>query len=197
MRLYLFISFITFLLLAITPDPEGTTLQFGDADSTSTEAVIAEAGQDSLEVTSGALPGWFLDFIRPALEDPDRMMEIFRRRLPWVFFMVMPIFASVLQLLYRKRESYYVPHLIFTLHVYTAGFLMYALGRGLDALLGLDWFAVTALVGTICHLFWSLRRVYRQGRLLTVFKQCCLLIVHGFFASIGMGIILLYAIMAM
>lgn len=197
LRLYLFISFVTFLLLAVTPDPERTTLQIGGADSTFTEADVPEEGQDSVVSREGSKSEGVPEFIRPAVEDPDRMMEIFRRRLPWVYFIVMPTFAGVLQLLYRRREAFYVPHLIFTLHAYTAAFLMYAFGRGLDALLGLDWLARIAIVGMICHLFWSLRRVYREGRLRTVLKQCCLLVVHGLFALIGVIIVLLYAVMTM
>ena len=203
MRLYLIISFVTFLILALTPDSGGMQVESSDADST-TEAVNPQENEsspistegDSGEVTDDGDPGSgsIQDFFQPALDNPERMRRLVIERLAWVYFFVMPVFACVLQLFYRKREAYYVPHLIFTLHVYTASFLMYAVGLGLDALLKIEIFAAISLLGMLCHLFLSLRRVYGEGRMLTVVKVFCLLIVHSIAVLIGMGNVLLFSL---
>ena len=227
LRLYLFISFVTFLLLTITPNTGSPQFEFNGTDSTAAEQTAPDEviGVDSLRLSiesddstasltygyTGEQSGdstrfaieadedarWLVEFFRPAVEDPDRMLDSFMRRLPWVFFFVMPIFAGVLQVLYRRRESYYVPHLIFTLHAYSAGFLMVALGEGLDALLGVGFFSEIAVVGILLHLFLSLRRVYSQGKLLTIFKEICLVVAAMLLSIVSMLIVLLYVILVM
>ncbi|MYF39682.1 MAG: DUF3667 domain-containing protein, partial [Rhodothermaceae bacterium] len=191
LRLYLFISFVAFLLLAVFPDSHDPIVNIDSSDSAVTDTTILQAIDESLasvEVDEGG--NWISELVRPAQEDPGWVSDRYFRRLPWVYFFVMPVFASVLRLLYRNREPFYVPHLIFTLHVYAAGFLMFAVGLGLDRLLGLDIFLNVAILGMVCHLYLSLRRVYCQGRLRTLVKQCSLLFVHGVVVVIAMTIIL-------
>lgn len=198
LRLYLFISFVAFLLLAVIPDSDDPLVEVGSSDSTATDTATVQASDDSpvsIEIDEGV--HWFGELIQPVQEDPGWVRDRFSRRLPWVYFIVMPVFAGVLRLLYRRHEPFYVPHLIFTLHAYAAGFLMFAVGLGLDALPGRDIFLDVAILGMVCHLYWSLRRVYRQGRLQTLVKQCGLLLVHGFVVLIGMGIIFLYVLKTM
>ena len=198
LRLYLFSSFVAFLLLAVIPDSDDNLVEIGISDSTATDTTTVQASDDSLVTAEmDESEHWFRELIRPAQENPEWVSDRFSRRLPWVYFIVMPVFAGVLRLLYRKREPFYVPHLIFTLHAYAAGFLMFAAGLGLDALLGHDILLNVAILGMLCHLYWSLRRVYCQGRLRTLVKQCGLLLVHGVVVLIGMGIILLYVLTTM
>ena len=198
LRLYLFISFVTFLLLAVISDSDDNIVDIGITDSPDTDTTTVQANDDSL-VTTEMDEGdqWLIELIRPVQKNQEWVSERFTSRLPWVFFIVMPVFAGVLRLLYRKREPFYVPHLIFTLHAYAAGFLMFAVGLGFGTLLGLDILLNVAIIGMLCHLYWSLRRVYCQGRLRTLVKLCGLLFVHGVVALIGMTIILLYVLITM
>ena len=198
LRLYLFSSFVAFLLLAVIPDSDDNLVEIGISDSTATDTTTVQASDDSLVTAEmNESEHWFRELIRPAQENPEWVSDRFSRRLPWVFFIVMPVFAGVLRLFYRKREPFYVPHLIFTLHAYAAGFLVFAAGLGLDALLGHGVLLNVAMLGMLCHLYWSLRRVYCQGRLRTLVQQCGLLLVHGVVVLIGMGIILLYVLTTM
>jgi hypothetical protein len=198
LRLYLFISFVAFLLLAVIPGSDDPLVNISTSDSAATDTTTVQASDDSLESTvMDEGDHWFIELIRPVQEDPGWVSDRFSRRLPWIFFIVMPVFAGVLRLLYRKREPFYVPHLIFTLHAYAAGFLMFAFGLGIDALLGLGIFINVAILGMVCHVYWSLRRVYCQGRLRTLVKLCGLLLVHGVVALIAMGVILLYVLATM
>lgn len=198
LRLYLFISFVAFLLLAAIPGSDTPLVNISTSDSTATDTTTVQASDDSLESTIlDEGNHWFMELIRRAQENPGWVSDRFSRRLPWIFFIVMPVFAGVLRLLYRKREPFYVPHLIFTLHAYAAGFLMFAFGLGIGALLGLGIFLNVAILGMVCHLYWSLRRVYCQGRLLMLVKLCSLLLVHGVVVMIAMGVIILYILTTM
>ncbi len=198
LRLYLFISFMAFLLMAVFPGSDDPMVNIGTSDSTATDTTNVQTSDDNLESAEVDMDShWLTELIRPAQEDPGWVSDRFSRRLPWVFFIAMPAFAGVLRLLYRKREPFYVPHLIFTLHAYAAGFLMFAVGLVIEALLGSGIFLSVAMLGMVCHLYWSLRRVYCQGRLRTLVKQCGLLLVHGVVALIAMCIILLYVLLTM
>lgn len=78
LRLYLFISFVTILLLAVIPDPEDAQLEIGSADSTVTETPALESIDSSqlLFQTSDEYPQ-LVEFIRPTIEDPHRMVDTF------------------------------------------------------------------------------------------------------------------------
>ena len=39
-------------------------------------------------------------------------------------YVLVPVFGAVLRLLYRRRERFFVPRLVFALHLFTAAFLL-------------------------------------------------------------------------
>ena len=163
-----------------------------DATGTNPEAVVAFGITPDDDVA----PGWLSErVLRPAFENPERTQVLFVQRLPWVFFALVPVFAAWLRLLYRRRERFFVPHLVFAFHFHTVAFLLYASGTAGDAMLrtevvsGIIWLAILAM------LFLALRRVYREGRLKTIGKQAALLLVH--FLAVGVGLFLLLIIIGL
>jgi ribosomal protein L32 len=97
--------------------------------------------------------------------------------LPYMMLCCIPLFALVLKLLYVRRRIFYIDHLIYALHIHTffyAGVMLIVL-----ATIGLIRFATGAIAGWLIALLWiafvtqiflSIRYVYRQGWLLSVFK---------------------------
>jgi ribosomal protein L32 len=97
--------------------------------------------------------------------------------LPYMMLCCIPLFALVLKLLYVRRRIFYIDHLIYALHIHTffyAGVMLIVL-----ATIGLIRFAPGAIAGWLIALLWiafvtqiflSIRYVYRQGWLLSVFK---------------------------
>ncbi len=138
---------------------------------------------------------WIGRLIERAEEDPNGLRDQFSRRFPWVFFFVMPIFASTLQFLYRRRESYYVPHLVFTLHFYTAGFLFIAIALLAEVAFGFGEGVPIALLAASVYLFFSLRRVYTESRARTIVKLVTLVTVHTFTVTVGVLLLLAYALL--
>ena len=198
-RLYFFISFFTFLLLSFLSDEPNVRIGTGNPDSTVTVQTFPDDVNSSEEGVTPTrednVDQWIQEFFQPAIEDPEGTIAYFLKRLPWIYFFIMPIFASVLQLFYRKQEAYYVPHLIFTLHVYAAGFLLYALGKTTGFVSGIEFAPSLAMLGNLCYLYVALRRVYGEGRLRTILKQICLLCVHGISGLIGLGLLLVYTLL--
>lgn len=105
----------------------------------------------------------------------------------WTVFALVPVFAALLRLLYRRRERFFVPHLVFALHYHTLGFLLMAVGIGAETLLGIrPYVSNLAFLAVAAMLFPSLRRVYGEGRLKTIGKQIVLLLAYGFVVLVGM-----------
>jgi hypothetical protein len=88
-----------------------------------------------------------------------------------------PLFALVLKLLYLRRKIFYIDHLIYALHIHSFVYLAtiliilatIGLGRvALGALAG--WMIVLLWITFAAEIFLSIRRVYRQGWFLSIFK---------------------------
>lgn len=102
--------------------------------------------------------------------------------LPKMLFISLPLFALILSLLYiRRKQFYYVNHLVFTIHLFVFTFLIlllifsvnklqHATGiNGFEWVTGLLWFYI------FFYLYKAMRRMYQQGRAKTIIKYFLLL----------------------
>jgi len=97
--------------------------------------------------------------------------------LPYMMLCCIPLFAFVLKILYIRRHIFYIDHLIYALHIHTfayVGIMLIVL-----ATIGLNRTAPSPIAGWIIALLWiafvvqiflSIRRVYRQGWFMSIFK---------------------------
>jgi hypothetical protein len=104
-------------------------------------------------------------------------LNILLHSLPQVFFILLPLFALILKLLYiRRKEYYYVNHGIFSIHFYIFFFLTLLILFGLGELNNkLDWGLITFIqvligLGILFYLYKAMRNFYRQRRAKTIFK---------------------------
>jgi hypothetical protein len=107
-----------------------------------------------------------------------KFQEVFKKSLPKVFFILLPFFAFLLWLFYRRKDFYFVDHLIFSLHFHSYSFLILSCMFLLQALpIANNLDQVISIVGFIyigIYLYFSLKRVYEKGRLSTFLKQVVL-----------------------
>ena len=103
--------------------------------------------------------------------------DILLHSLPQIFFILLPIFALILKLLYiRRKNYYYVNHGIFSIHFYIFWFLTMLILFGLGELNGrLGWTLITVLeviigLGIFFYLYKAMRNFYKQRRAKTIFK---------------------------
>lgn len=102
---------------------------------------------------------------RPSLA-LDRLVD----NLPISMFFMLPAYALLLQLFYRRKQRYYVEHLMFGVHIHIVAFMAFT------ALLLVPENAVGDTLGgllTLCLLayyYLALRRYYGDGRTLTAAK---------------------------
>jgi hypothetical protein len=103
--------------------------------------------------------------------------EKFLHTFPQLFFVSLPLFALVLQLLYVRRKAfYYVNHLIFTLHLYCAMFLMMLVEVSVSTLSDMphfawvDWLMWLIAICMFVYSYKALHNFYGQKRWKTILK---------------------------
>ena len=97
--------------------------------------------------------------------------------LPYMMLCCIPLFALVLKVLYVRRRIFYIDHLIYALHIHTffyVGIMLIVL-----ATIGLNrvapgpiaaWIIALLWIAFVVQIFLSIRRVYRQGWFISIFK---------------------------
>ena len=200
LRLYLLISFVSFLFLVFAApnailDATGTNpwapLRIGTGpapiDLPSRGAPIAvELAEDERPAPGDDADWLFERVIQPALDAPERAQRLFHQRLQWTVFAQVPLFALWLRLLYRRRERFFVPHLVFALHFHALAFVLVVAGTSGTLILGTQIPSAIAYLALLTALFLSLRRVYAEGVLKTLAKQFVLVTVHAVTVVLGM-----------
>jgi hypothetical protein len=96
--------------------------------------------------------------------------------LPYMMLACIPLFAFVLKTLYLFRRVFYIDHLIYALHIhsfaYTTTLVIWGVAFGLShAAPALRPFALALLIPTtVIQIFFSIRKVYRQGWITSILK---------------------------
>jgi hypothetical protein len=111
------------------------------------------------------------------------LINKFLHSIPQMLFILLPLFALVLKLLYiRRKNFYYVDHAIFTLHFYIFVFIDMLVIFGINKLktwLNWQWLSYVVLVLTLAiffYLYKAMRNFYKQRRAKTIFKYLLLLL---------------------
>lgn len=103
---------------------------------------------------------------------PDELRREISQALGKAMFLLMPLFAALLLLFYRKQQRYYVPHLYFSVHYHAFSFLLLSC----VSLLLATKVAALAMVGSVLqlglmvYLVLALRRVYGGTTAVTLAK---------------------------
>jgi len=128
-------------------------------------------------------------------------LDKLRENVPAGLFILLPLMALVLNILYPLSKRYYVEHLLFVVHYHAFIFLALIfeiLYLRLAELLKFPETITTILVMAISiyiavYLFKSMRRVYGQGRWVTVVKYILLLFAYVVGLALIMGSAAIFA----
>jgi hypothetical protein len=149
-RLYVFVSIVYFLLLALLSPELGVVRGMSDAP---------EAGA-APEVVEG------LDEPRPAgpvVDDPERLRRQFVQGMSYLMFFLMPVFGGLVKVVCAGRRRPYLHHLLFAVHLHAFLFALLIVAVLLEAsgvwLLGAVGGALPTLAVPV-YLLVALRRVY-------------------------------------
>lgn len=97
--------------------------------------------------------------------------------LPRLMFLLLPIFAAMLKVVYARRL--YFDHLIFSLHLHSAGYIVLVLAMPLENVAGQNTLAMVfraALLGYfLAYFVIAMRRVYQPGWIALALKSVAVL----------------------
>lgn len=96
------------------------------------------------------------------------------RNLPKAIFAMVPVFAAVLALVYRRRGIRYAGHFVFALHGHALAFLVFMV----PVIVTWTPLEVALTAGFPLHAVWSLRTVYGQGWIKTVVKAVLITVTY-------------------
>jgi Protein of unknown function (DUF3667) len=142
------------------------------------EAVIFEADKNE---NPNDVEKWFEKRAREKFGERGTNIQLFlvtlMSNLPYMMLACIPLFACVLKILYVRRRIFYIDHLIYALHIHTFAYTGIVLA--VLATIGLNNTTLGPVGGWIIALLWtafmvqiflSIRRVYRQGWFISIFK---------------------------
>jgi hypothetical protein len=203
-RFYLVLSLVFFLLVGLVGSNSPNVVRLDAKD-------VGAAGSDPKSKSEkvckdfdydGPYKAWVLQRMevqcRKIVADNGRnLVTTLINNMPKALFVLLPLLAAFMKLLYWRPRRYYVEHLLFLLHNHTLVFI----GYGMLILLGwvLPDSAITNFMAVAFHgyLLWYLYRgmrvVYSQGRALTMGKYFLLGMVYLITATATLVVTLLFS----
>ena len=196
---------------------EDAQLEGGDDDSSadddgpefrvSIDGTEASSEDDCSDIEIEDMPDWLATRLTPErltavcerviADDGRAFLGKLLDNVPAGLFILLPLMALMLKILYPLSKRYYVEHLLFVVHYHAFIFLILTLQILVGRLASVVGLADTVMAITVTavslyipiYLYKSMRRVYEQGHLFTVLKFTVL--VASYF--IGLSTILLFA----
>ncbi|WP_342118002.1 DUF3667 domain-containing protein [Pseudoduganella sp. OTU4001] len=186
LRLYLSLSIIFFAVLKfsetdiVTADPQPAAPQVAVHPAAPPAAPPAQQGELFEQMLAREAPAIFLPFDRffNKMTDAEKSAVIqagFYKYAPYAMFLLMPVFALWLKLLYAGAGRTYGEHLLFALHTNAFAFIM--LGVFMFLPQGFLKFLAFCWVGG--YLPWAMKRVYQKSRWGTLWRWLLLAVLHG------------------
>lgn len=132
---------------------------------------------DSLDLTlnTGFERFFMRQVIRVNRADSQTIADLVTKNLPVLMFIMLPIFALLLKLLYVRRNILYVQHIIHAVHLHCFAYIVYGLCIALLLMGSLsdpleDWVTIVSFLLVSVYAYTSFLRVYRQGWFKTLVK---------------------------
>jgi hypothetical protein len=124
--------------------------------------------------------------------DPGGWLEAVTAWIPRIMFVMVPVYACLLAMIYLWRCGfYYFDHLIVSLHVHSALFLVMAGLMLASNLIGAGWAWLVLIVYSNVYLYRVHRVVYARGRFSSVLRTLFLDMLYFFVLLIGFFAVLL------
>lgn len=216
-RMYVFLSFIFFLVLSLVPDENKVNINSNGKELSAEEKrKVLDSVQVSLDSVNFKMPSanwtnssnwgsgdpktlaeydsienakpiakrdgsverYFTEkFIKLKQENGDddkaiinRFFDSFLENIPRMIFLLLPIFALILKLLYIRKDFYFSEHLVFSVLFYDFMYLIAAVGLFCSFVPWLEWVSSLLWIVVFFYLYKAMRQVYKQSRGKTISK---------------------------
>ncbi|MBY0244464.1 MAG: DUF3667 domain-containing protein [Sphingobacteriaceae bacterium] len=210
-RLYIFISIVFFLVMLKDESKETTEKKqynketksnayakqkndwsyIGDGNLESKNDTTLEAYEKrQLKLADNKKDGFFArQFNRKKIElrlDPDsgkKFKEGVVHNVPKMMFLLLPLFALILKLVYIRKDKYYFEHLIFSFHLHSAIFLSILLALFINWISSFytnieSYIITTVSLYVVWYIYRALRNFYGSKRWITILKLSFLSIAY-------------------
>jgi uncharacterized Zn-finger protein len=219
-RMYVFISFVYFLLLASLPDSDYgimSKVKFHGKPKPLSETISVTgipanfALYDSAERVKppgerdGIAKYWFNKKIYSLREKYNGAPENFKNdivagfvgNIPQVFFLLLPIFAVVLRMIYFRHDLFYSEHLVFSIYYYNFFFLAGSLYLLLNIIPWVGQFSWLIILWIPLYLLFAMKGLYKQSWGKTIRNYCAFVFIFSFLILAGLLINLAITLVAL
>lgn len=200
LRLYLMASLIYFLASAAAPDvktADGKSTNIGlkvrpsastraarvanaAGDAIANQEALSSGDRDSIMLAVNKAPPIMRPFFQKALLDPKGLKRSLAEAIPKMLFALLPVFAAIVALFYRKRK--YPEHLYFAIHLHAFVFVILTVST-LFKFTRIAPVAMTAVALAMCSLpvyaTIAFRRTYGGSVLGTLVKEVGIGAIYG------------------
>ncbi len=144
---------------------------------------------------AGFMPKEALDAVRAAgeagdrdaaqfaevMDNPDRLARQTQAWIPRMMFVLLPVYACLLALVYLwRRQFLFFDHLIVSLHFHSALFFAMSVGFLASLLVGVGWVVLALIVYSNWYLYRLNRVVYQRGAVSSVLRTLTLDAIYFF-----------------
>lgn len=128
-----------------------------------------------------------------AADNPDLYVSTLLKNISYALFLLMPLFALILQLLYIRRKRYYMEHLIFSVNMHSFALLILTLMVAMQLILpGNNAYLAYFLLIIPLYFIVGMKRFYRQGIFKVILKAMILGLIYSILLSATMvGLVIL------
>lgn len=192
-RMYVFISFVFFLLNSMlsTNDTFEAVNFTKDGKPVEIELIQKDLKKEKKshadeDILLGADTSFFEEKLKKIFSDNKEtrlFLGVLRSKLPILFFVLIPIFGILLFVFFYKKKYYYVDHLVFALHLQSFVFILLIVNLIIDSFFKIDLLALICLVFFV-YSFIAARRFYSLGKTATFFRLLLVGLFHVFFSTI-------------
>ena len=189
-RLYVALSFALFTAFSLVPAGN----RHG-AKGPQPEIQVVEAPPQAAQVRKKPVRPWVQSIktgSKKASQDPERFKHAFLTNLSRALFVLMPLLAGFLFLLHLRGHTFFMEHMVLSLHFHCFSFLVILALTGLALLPGDgwgDWPGILLFFTPPVYLAVALQRLYRRGWLRSAVKAALACGLYGLvicFALLGL-----------
>lgn len=202
-RVYLFVSVIYFVIAASVPDEIATSqtgsvagpggMRIGITETDGDKRVSAKDPEELLKQLDSA-PWYVRPMIRAVAEDPRGFRTRMFTIMPRVFFALLPVFAAIVALFYRRRH--FPTALVFAVHLHAAVFIIFSISESLKFTGNLHLAERVGAILTIVFAVYALksfRALYGGGWPITIAKALGIAFLYLIAAVPAFMVIILWA----
>lgn len=190
-RLYVFFSFVFFFCLNLTLDKK-------NEDKNITELLKFEAQDDSLNIEidsfKKAIETDTLSITKEQKEGRDKIKQIINLKgkdvniinqtiykyMSFALFLLLPIFALIMKLVYYRSHKFYYEHFIAAIHYHVMIFIILLISLAIYKLDLPVFLNIGVFIAAFIYFIYSLKVVYEKSWANSILKAILIFILYGF-----------------